>query len=75
MRKNDELANPSSCLNTAKPHEMIFVLKAHDITAPDTIRDWVIRRIAKGKNKPTDPQITEAMQCAEIMEQQQKEGI
>lgn len=75
MRKLDELSNPQSCLNRAKPHEMVFVLKAHDITAPDTIRDWVRRRIKAGKNITTDAQIVEALDCAKVMEQQQKEGI
>ena len=41
MRKQDELDDPRSCLNKAGPDEPLFVLRAHDIFAPDTVRAWI----------------------------------
>jgi hypothetical protein len=40
MLKRDELSNPNSCLNKAMNDEPIFVLRANDPCAPDTIRAW-----------------------------------
>jgi hypothetical protein len=79
MRKRDELQR--GCMANALPDEMTFVLLARDEDAPETIRDWIKRRIARGKNKPDDPKIYEAEQCAAIMEaeradvRQRLEGI
>ena len=68
MIKEEELRNARSCINKAESTEMLFVLLARDIAAPDTIRFWVQKRIELGKNKPGDPQILEALACAETME-------
>ena len=68
MRKIQELADPNSCLNRADDDEMTFVLLGRDICAPDTIRDWVSRRVNTGKNKLSDAQIQEALTCADRME-------
>lgn len=68
MRKDEELTNPASCMSRAKPQEMTFVLLGRDVASPETIRFWAARRIELGKNKPDDPQITEALRCAETME-------
>lgn len=38
--KQSELRNPSSCLNKAAPNEPIFVLRAKDPLAPQTLRLW-----------------------------------
>jgi hypothetical protein len=70
MIKEEELRNPKSCINRAEATEMLFVLLARDVAAPDTIRYWVQKRIEIGKNKPDDPQIKEALACAETMEMQ-----
>jgi hypothetical protein len=72
MIKSEELTNPNSCMSKAKDNEMTFVLLGRDADAPETIRFWCRRRIMRGKNKPTDPQILEAIACAEIMERSQK---
>jgi hypothetical protein len=72
MRKRQELIDPNSCFSKARNEEMIFVLLARDVAAPDTIRHWVKRRIELGKNTADDRQIIEALQCAERME---AEGI
>ncbi len=74
MQKRDELADPASCLNRAKDDELLFVLLARDLDAPDTIRDWVRRRILRGKNSADDPQITEALALAQAMEENQEEN-
>lgn len=74
MRKLDELSNPNSCLNRAKDGEMIFVLIGHDIAAPYAIRGWAEERVAKGKNQWSDPQIVEALECANIMERERGGG-
>lgn len=40
MRKAQELADAGSCLNKAKPDEPVFVLRAKDPLAPQTVRLW-----------------------------------
>jgi hypothetical protein len=68
MRKRDELTTPGSCLARARDDEMVFVLLGRDEDAPDTIRDWIARRIRRGKNRSGDPQMVDAERCAQIME-------
>ena len=70
MLKTDEISNPNSCLNKARPDERLFVLLARDPAAPDVIRFWARKRIWLGKNKITDPQIVEALECARLMEEE-----
>ena len=70
MLKIDEIADPKSCLNIAKDSERVFVLLGRDIAAPDTIRFWCSERIRLGKNLTTDAQITEALECASLMEKE-----
>lgn len=68
MRKRQELTDPNSCMGRARDDELTFVLLGRDAAAPDTIRFWAAKRIALGKNIPTDPQIVEALECAAAME-------
>lgn len=68
MRKREELSDPKSCMNRAKDEEMTFVLLARDESSSGAIRWWIADRIRRGKNKPNDPQILEAEQCAKEME-------
>lgn len=70
MRKQVELTDPNSCMSRARPGEMTFVLLGRDVAAPDTIRCRVAERLMRRKNKITDPQITEAMACADAMERE-----
>ena len=70
MRKIDEVRDPNSCLNRARPEEMIFTLLGRDAAAPETIRDWARRRVCLGKNKWDDPQIVEALAAADTMERE-----
>lgn len=72
MRKIDEVLKTNSCLNKAKNNEMIFVLLGRDSAAPHAIREWCKERIRQNKNFPSDPQILEAIRCAEIMEKEAK---
>jgi hypothetical protein len=68
--KKEELSNPDSCMSRAKDDEMTFVLLARDAAAPSTIRVWCEHRIGLGKNVWNDPQILEALKCADEMERQ-----
>src|SRR5262245_17562937 len=68
MLKRDELSHPSSCLSRARDDEMIFVLLGRDPAAAATIRFWIQERIRLGKNRPSDPQIVGAEECAWAME-------
>jgi hypothetical protein len=70
MKKTDELTNPDSCLSRARDDEMTFVLLARDAAAPRAIRAWCDWRVDMGKNKYSDPQIKEALACADEMERQ-----
>ena len=67
MIKREELTNPRSCMSRARDDEMTFVLLGRDAAAPAAIRAWVDERIRLGKNTPEDPQIIEAINCAEQM--------
>jgi len=75
MKQYEELSNPNSCLNKAKPSEMLFILLSRDAAAPSTIRFWVETRVRAGENLRGDAQIREALACAEFMELQRKTGI
>ena len=66
MRKEQELRE--GCMAKAIDGEMTFVLLARDPAAPMAIMDWVRHRVAIGKNSPHDPQVIEALKCAEIMQ-------
>jgi hypothetical protein len=72
MRKRYEVNCETSCFNKAKEDEMLFVLLGRDSAAPATISFWIAERIRQGKNKHSDPQIIEAMECAITMESQNK---
>lgn len=73
MLKSDELADPNSCFNRAKPDEFVFVLLERDETAADAISYWVSRRIATGKNLPSDPQILSAIEQVKAMKERKME--
>ena len=73
MLKRHELTDPNSCMSRARDGEMVFVLLERDDSAPGAIRWWVGDRIRRGKNKPGDPQMVEAEECARRMEAQRAE--
>jgi hypothetical protein len=70
MRKTQEICKDNSCWNKALPSELMFVLLCRDETAPDTIEFWANKRIELGLNKPDDPQIVEARECAAKMREE-----
>ena len=74
MRKHEELINPASCMSRANPDEMVFVLLGRDLAAPAAIRAWADVRVITGKNRYEDPQIQEALACAETMERERAGG-
>lgn len=58
-------------MSRARDDEWTFVLLGRDAAAPATIRFWVSERLRIGKNVATDPQIKEAIACADAMEVEQ----
>lgn len=70
MRKKYELSLSNTCMSSAHPEEMVFVLRSRDAAAPTAIRAWVAERIRIGKNTLADEQIVEALACADTMEQE-----
>lgn len=56
------------CHGNAESDEPVFTLVARDPSAPDTIRNWCRHRVFTGKNKISDEQIREALECADNME-------
>ena len=73
MIKRDELNDFDSCFNKAGDSERLFVLLARDVAAPVAIRAWVAERLRLDKNKASDPQIVEALECARLMEMERRE--
>lgn len=74
MRKRDELTNPNGCMFRARDDELTFVLLGRDAAAPVAIRAWAAERVRLGKNRPDDPQIVEACECARTMEAERLAG-
>lgn len=68
MRKRDELSDLNSCMNKAHDDEWTFVLLGRDPAAPEAIMAWVRERVRIGKNKWSDPQITEALNWVRSVE-------
>lgn len=64
MIKLDEIYSPLSCLNRAADDEPVFVLRANDPAAADTIRWWATR--AYGIHELEKRR--DAMECANQME-------
>lgn len=70
MRKDKELKDPGSCLNSALTDEMVFVLLGRDPAAPEAIRAWAQRRILLQKNTLDDHEIQSALATANLMERE-----
>lgn len=75
MRKKDELSKERTCMRSAHPEEMVFVLLGRDAAAPVAIRAWVDERLRLEKNARTDDQIIEALACAETMETEGRQWV
>ena len=72
MIKARELDHPQSCLNKAAEDEPLFVLRAKDLSAPETIRFWVESRKRLRLNAYYDDQLNEALSIAGQMETWQR---
>lgn len=64
MLKRDELRYQGSCLNKAAADEPVFVLRAKDVLAPQTIRLWAM--MAEGLHEPE--KIADALKLADQMD-------
>jgi hypothetical protein len=64
MLKKLELSSPTSCLNRAAPDEVVFVLRAKDPVAPQTLRHWAT--MAEGVHEAD--KVAEARACADAMD-------
>lgn len=64
MLKADELRSPRSCINKAAPDEPVFVLRANDPLAAQTVRLWAT--MAHGVHE--DEKRDEAMHLANMMD-------
>lgn len=65
MIKSAELSHKNSCLNKAASDEPIFVLRAKDPVAAETVRQWI--RLASGTHELY--KLHEAESLAQAMEQ------
>lgn len=64
MKKSNELRSPTSCFNKASPDEPIFVLRAKDTVASQTVRHWAT--MAEGMHEPE--KLQEARKLADEMD-------
>ena len=53
------------CYGAAEPDEPMFILLGRDPDAPQLVRDWVIRRQARGE---AGDKLMEALDCASKMD-------
>ena len=73
MKKKDEVANPKSCLNKAGVDEPLFVIRAKDPEAPDTVRTWANNARTRGTHEPEKIDAAFAL-AAEMAEWREKNG-
>lgn len=71
MRKKNELADPTSCLNRARDDEMLFVLLGRDPASVVAVLAWIEERIRIGKNVRNDAQIQEALAWVYLVQREQ----
>lgn len=67
MLKREEISNPDSTLNKAFDDEPIFVLRAADPEAPETVEYWAMRR---SQRDPHSPKPNDAIALATKMRSQ-----
>lgn len=71
MLKRDVLKNPNSCLNKAAPDEPVFVLRAKDPLAAQTVRLWA----QMNSHEHEHEKAMMAMKEAEEMEMWRKKNL
>ena len=64
-KKSVEIA--SGCLSRCADDEPVFVLRAHDVTAPRAVRGWVSNALASVR-PPKAEKLAEALRLADEME-------
>lgn len=72
MRKQDEIADPNSCLNRAHDDEPLFVIRAKDELSATLVRQWAETAAMTNAHEPE--KIQEARMLAESMENWRKEN-
>lgn len=70
MRKIDEIEQPGSCLNKARPEEPLFVLRAKDPLAANIVRAWAATAESSGTHEAE--KIAEARKLADTMDDYRK---
>lgn len=65
-KKGVEATNPESCFNKAADDEPVFVLRAKDERAPETVRTWAHNSKTFGTHEPE--KIEDAFRLADEME-------
>lgn len=62
------MALKATCPTLAKikDDEPMFVLRAQDMLAPEIVRAWANLLVELGRD-PTDPKVTNALDCADAM--------
>lgn len=61
MRKKDELADGATgCLGKAGVNEMLFILRAQDISSPAVVLEWIKINF----NNCPEAKLREAFECA-----------
>lgn len=71
MNKQQTLADPASCLNKADTLEPVFVLRAKDPLAPQTVRHWAT--MSRGRHE--DAKLDEALKWADQAQNWRKKNI
>lgn len=71
MKKKSELLDIGSTLNKANDEEMLFILRAQDVTSPTIIAEWIKQNII------TAPpgKLHEALDCALVMREHPNRGL
>ena len=72
MLKREELFNPQSCLNKAEPEELIFVVRAKDPLAAQTVRHWAAMAVGVHEKEKIDEAISWAKRAEEFLETQSR---
>ena len=68
MYKHEELSTPNSCLNAARPNELVFVIRAKDPLAAQTVRLWADMAEGSGLHEPD--KVDAARKWADMAEEQ-----
>ncbi len=71
MLKHQVLSDPKSCLNRAAPDEPVFVLRARDLAAAQTVRLWAAMAVTCHEKTKVD----EALRVAQRMEEWRARSI